>query len=120
MSLWTIFSSLSHCGGTRGWGFAPHCPHPTPGPAPALARTHVDHVLPQLRPFHAGEEAQQQVHDGRGANVLQQQIHEVVLLPQEGHELRIQAMGERWAPRPTSPRSPACPAAARAPGQSCG
>lgn len=46
--------------------------------------------------------------------MLQQQVHEVVLLPQEGHELRMRAAGERWTPGPTSPRSPARPA--RGPG----
>lgn len=60
------------------------CPPTQPsGEGPA----HSEDILPQLGPLHTGEQAQQEVHDGRGADVPQQQIHKVILLSQERHEL---------------------------------
>lgn len=61
--------------------------YPTPARHGPPTQTHIDHVLSQLGPLHTSEETQQQVHDGRGADVLQQQVHKVILLPQEGHQL---------------------------------
>lgn len=68
--------------------------YPTPARHGPPTQTHIDHVLSQLGPLHTSEEAQQQVHDGRGADVLQQQVHKVILLPQEGHQLVCLAVDE--------------------------
>lgn len=93
-------------------------PWPRPTPSTRCCAAYIDHILPQLGPLHAREEAQQQVHDGRRANVLQQQVHKVVLLPQEGHELGAQAC-QMAGPGLHSPTHTIAPGWQRAPGPSC-
>lgn len=50
--------------------------------------THVQDVLPEPSWLHAADQAQQQVHEGRGADVLQHQAEEPVLLLQELNHLK--------------------------------
>lgn len=49
--------------------------------------THVQDVLPQLLGLDAGQQAEQEVHDGGRADVFDHQVHEVLPLPQELHDL---------------------------------
>lgn len=63
--------------------------------------------MPEPSGLHAANQAQQQVHEGRGADVLQHQADELVLLPQEHDHLKPEALrGAQVAPR-TAMRKPA-------------
>lgn len=49
--------------------------------------THVENILSQLLRFDTGEHPEQKVHDGRGSNVFDHQIYEVLPLPQKVDDL---------------------------------
>lgn len=49
---------------------------------------HPQHFLPEPGGLHAADQAEQQVHEGRGADVLQDQADELVFLLQEHDHLK--------------------------------
>lgn len=64
--------------------------------------------LPQPGWLHAADQAQQQVHESRGAEVPQHQADEPVLLPQEHGHLQASSWsaGSAGLPPPDSPTGP--------------
>lgn len=82
-------------------------PHRTLHREPAgSGHTHVQDFLPEPSGLHAADQAQQQVHERRSADVLQHQAHKPVLLPQERRHLEPSSPMSQRAGLATARRRP--------------